>query len=85
MNDGSIKKLHANFLRKHYQRTANIGIIFDTDKEFEEVQIIPNKQDSMEQEPIEERFQKLEFPDAEENINCHNLDEDEVVQTVTNS
>ena len=44
MNDGSIKKLHANFLRKYYQRTANIGITFDTDKEFGEVQIIPNKQ-----------------------------------------
>ena len=43
MNDGSIKKLHANFLRK---RTANIGITFDTDKEFGEVQIIPNKQNT---------------------------------------
>ena len=42
-NDGSVKHLHANKLRSFNPQVANIGVIFEGDEEFGEVDFYPNK------------------------------------------
>ena len=41
MEDGSIRRLHANHLRKYQQRTNAVGIVYEADEEFGDLEYTP--------------------------------------------
>ena len=57
-DDGSIRRLHANHLRRYNERVLAVGIIFETDQAFGNVENVPLKRDEYPKN-VDEAFQEL--------------------------
>ena len=55
--DGTVRRLHANHLRKFVERVAAVGIVYEADEEFSDLEYIPYMPAN--EEEIDERFKKL--------------------------
>ena len=67
MDDGSVRRLHANHLRAYQERINAVGIIFDSDEDFGDLEYIPVKLDKK-PGTVEEKFKELDlnYLDAEQ-------------------
>ena len=57
-DDGSVKRLHANHLRAYHERVNAVGLIFENDKEFGDLECVPIKLDEI-TETLDEKLEKL--------------------------
>ena len=57
--DGTVRRLHANHLRKFVERVAAVGIVYETDEEFGDLEYIPSMLAN--EEEVDEKFKKLDL------------------------
>ena len=56
-DDGSVKRLHANHLRAYHERVNAVGLVFENDEEFGDLECVPIKLDEI-TETLDEKFEK---------------------------
>ena len=57
-DDGSVKRLHSNHLRAYHEQVNAVGLVFENDEEFWDLEYVPIKLDEV-TETLDEKFGKL--------------------------